>query len=308
MKARFYFHEEAIRCNPKDSKEDYIRKFSSFIKDISHIIHEDFEEHEFVSSDNLFGINVFENQNIYDFAIENLDSDTMKILYIVLGNLSENTNLDRDEIEELTIYNPTEEVCQVLFDLNHHTEDDRNKPYIQFDKYELIYNHNSWLTVRRQILGNHPESASNFMKRAKVYFPDINFSDNCELVVGPYLTVVPRKIVYYLSCMNDHLFRFWESHPNKKDINQICAEFAGNYKMDRAGSMQGKPEDKEKYSFEFKTKTGIKSVCCGPHFKITSPDDNYAGPDVHQGDSYHPRIYFNKEDGCIVVGSIGPHL
>jgi hypothetical protein len=306
MKSIFYFHPTALRYNSDESKEEYVAKFSKLIEDLAFVINLPEEEHKFVCSDLMYEDEVYCDKDIYSFASENLDRDQMALLYQILEKFSETSSLSFEKIESLTYYSENEQACHALIILNRLPNIVTKNNYIQFNKYELVYNQGSWLTVMRQIMGNHPESPSAFMRRAKAYFPNIVFSSNCEKVIEPFLATIPRKIVYYLSCMNDQLIDFWDKHPDKNSINKVCADFAGQYGMDRAGSQQGTPSKKVEYTYEFEINNTTEVKCCGPHFKITHTDDNCKTiPSTKQ---YHARIYFCISDGNICVGSIGPHI
>lgn len=187
---------------------------------------------------------------------------------------------------------------------------------MQFETYEVVYNRDSWITLRRQILGNHPGPIEDFIRNAAPYFDNILFSSNCidSLSQGDYLNIIPRKIIYNLSVLND---RFRQLQKQKKiSVNEILAEFAGLYKLDIPGSLQRDPSTKQNRTFSFEYQKNCNSQLqqreynCEPHLKIESPDDNYSGRQVV---NFHSRIYFHFgeegfADNKILVGSIGPHL
>ena len=308
MKAKFYLHPDCIKYDSIESEEAYVDKFASLIKDLAEVIGDENGETEYIFSDELYSAPIFEGKDIYAFASEYLDRDSMTFLYQVLQQLGQSLSFTPEYIERISIYSRDEESCHALIVLNRPYTDASNDKYIQFERYELIYNKHSWLTVRRQILGNHPGAASEFMKRTQTYFPNIVFSSHCEEVIEPYLTVIPRKIVYYLSCINDRLVEFWDNHPNKKSINDVYADFAGQYGMDRAGSQQSTPDKSEKYTFEFTVDNVPKKICCGPHFKITHVDANCNAPAIQKNEKFHARIYFNIDKKRVYVGAIGPHI
>lgn len=308
MKAKFYLHPDCIKYDSIESEEAYVNKFSSLIKDLVEVIGDDSGETEYVFSDELYSAPIFEGKDIYAFAIEHLNRDSVTFLYQVLQQLGQPLSFTPEDIERISIYTRGAESCHALIVLNRPYTEASNDKYIQFERYELIYNKHSWLTVRRQILGNHPGTASEFMKCAKTYFPNIVFSPNCGNVIEPYLTIIPRKIIYYLSCINDRLIEFWNKHSNKKSINDVYADFAGQYGMDRAGSQQSTPKKSEKYTFEFTVDNASKKICCGPHFKITHVDDNCNDPTIQKNKKIHARIYFNIDKKKVYIGSIGPHI
>ncbi|MDE5629600.1 MAG: hypothetical protein K2I69_08585 [Muribaculaceae bacterium] len=308
MKASLYLHPDCIRYDSIESAAVFVNKFSNLIKDIAELINDDYGDMVFVYSENLYNTYIFENQDIYTFAFEHLDPDSRAFLFLVLSQQGQSLSFSPKDIELKSVFTRDEDSCHALIVLNKPDNNNSNVEYIQFEKYELIYNKHSWLTLRRQILGNHPGSPADFMKKANRYFPNIVFSPHCEDVIEFYLSVVPRKIVYYLSCMNDRLIGFWNSHPNKNSVDCVCEDFAGQFGMDRAGSPQGTPSKKELYTFEFSKGTDTVHICCGPHFKITHIDNNCRESTVQKSEKFHARIYFKIQDNKIYVGSIGPHI
>lgn len=308
MKANFYLHPSCIKYDSTESEKSYVAKFSRLIQDLAEVISDESEDTEYIYSEELYSESIFEDKDIYAFATEHLDRDSQTFLYQVLQQLGQSLSFTPEDIERISIYSKDEDSCHALIVLNQPEQDSSRDNYIRFERYELIYNKHSWLTVRRQILGNHPGTPSEFMNCARKYFPNLIFSSHCENVIEPYLSVIPRKIVYYLSCINDRLIEFWKSHPNKKSVNDVFADFAGQYGMDRAGSQQSSPEKSDKYTFEFTIDDTSKSICCGPHFKITHIDANCRDSAVQKNEQFHARIYLNLDDHRVYVGSIGPHV
>jgi hypothetical protein len=307
MNAKFYLHPDCIKYDSIESLDEYTSKFSRLIADLSDIIDLKIKDTQYVYSDELYSSSIFQEQNIYEFIKTHLDHDSYKLVMLVLSNFAQEASFTPDDIERISVYSPEEESCNALIVLNQPTTHTENNKYIQFDKYELVYNKDSWQTVRRQILGNHPGTSKEFMEQANIYFTNIVFSSHCSDVIESYLSIIPRKIVYYLSCINDRLVDFWENSTNKS-INDKCADFAGQYGMDRAGSQQGTPSKSDQYTFEFKDGEVRKSLCCGAHFKITHIDDNCNNAAVQKSDKFHARIYFNVHEHKVYVGSIGPHV
>lgn len=310
MKATFYLHPEALRHNPDEPVKTYISKFSRLIEDLANIVdtgNVGNDTNEFIYSDNIFESNIFEDQNIYSFVYGRLDRDSATFLNQVLSCSGELSSFTVADIENKSKYSQEETECHALIKLNQTPDYNPENRYIQFERYELVYNKNSWLMVRRQILGNHPGTATEFMEKSAAYFPNIIFSDNCTRVVGEYLESVPRKIVYYLSCMNDMLIEFHNYHPNKNSINELLGDFAGRYGMDKAGTQQSTPAKKDDYTFSFNHNGETVKKRCGPHFKITHVDGNCQAS-INKAAKYHARIYFTIDSGKIFVGSIGPHI
>lgn len=309
MKARLYLHPDCLKYDSKESDvASYIDKFSTLIKDFAEVIELYKDDTEYIYSDQLYETKIFEESDICTFVEKYLEPDNQKIFYLFLSRFAQSLSFSPEDIKVKSVYDKDEDACHALIVLNQPSTDDSKYKYIQFEKYELIYNKHSVLTVKRQILGNHPGLADEFMKQAEIYFPDIIFSSHCSEVIGFYLKIIPRKIVYYLSCINDKLVDFFTNHPNKNSINEVCADFAGQYGMDRAGSLQSTPAKSAKYTFEFRIGEDLIWKCCGPHFKITHIDDNCQDSTVQKNEVFHARIYFCIDENQVYIGSIGPHV
>ncbi len=306
MRANFYLHADSLKMEPSGDKAAYINNFQSFIKDVAFILDDTVEENKLIISISLYDDTRFDGEDIYQFAQRHLKRDGYALLCQILNRGELKDDFELSEIEPLTLFSKDERECHIIvkiFDSSNKVVD--YTKYIEFATYELVYDRNSWLTVRRQILGNHPENATEFMRRAKAYFPDLVFSECCEERISPFLTQIPRKIVYHLSCMNDHLAEFWEKHPHPSSLNLVCADFSGKFGFDKAGSQQGNPDKEDYLSFVFANKE--KAIFCSAHFKITSCDSNSTDP-AARDPNYNARIYFSCKNHEVFVGSIGPHV
>ena len=129
-----------------------------------------------------------------------------------------------------------------------------------------------------------------------------------------YLETSPRKIIYYLSCLNDKFNEVYKRHLDKgSDANTILKDFSGTYGLDETGSLQQRPEKKPLLTFCFKSNDNSKcDVLCEPHLKISKEDSNCKVQPIDYR-NFHPRIYFSfsnpgVERGRILVGSIGRHI
>lgn len=338
MKATFYLHEDNFVCPPDLDKHIYVNRIGKLMMDLSNIIEDKVEENVLAISDGIFKVPVYADDMIYDLIDSEFPIEQQKYLYQILYNNDFIRAFAVQDIEPKTYYSPDEKECHSLIVLNSEQEgvgegtepevDDgeevgeeseeeslediievaaSRKPYMTFDKYEIVYDHGSWLMVRRQILGNHPGQPERFIERSRHYFDKLEFGLDCVYTLEDHLNYVPRKIVYYLSCMNDKLYEFWKTHSNQDSPKIYCAEFAGKYNMDRAGSPQsGKKEKAEDYTFRFWDGSANKefSLKCGPHFKITHVDSNR----IKDGEQkFHSRIYFTIHNNKVHVGSIGRH-
>jgi hypothetical protein len=319
MKANLYFHPATFRYNGKDTEQEVAQKLKELVRDMAQMSRsaEHMKNNMCWILTELFECKVFEEQTFLEFAQKHLDPDELGNFYALLANQSEeySSDMSMESLLQMCQFRPDEQEVNSLVVLNRQEAKANPAQYITFDDYKLVYNRGSWLTLRRQILGNHPGTPSEFMKECKLYFEDLVFSDACEASLKAdfdYLRMIPRKIVYYLSCLNDGYRKVYGAHQSsERDINATVTDFSGLYNLDKAGSREGNPSKKEDLKFEFYYQKTTMTYHCEPHLKINTPDDNYAGSRLLT--HFNPRIYFYpneclKPDGKIFVGSIGKHL
>lgn len=339
MKANLYLHPEAFAYNGKDTKEEVKQRLNSFISDMKIIIFENNQENKFYVLPALATTSVYEKESLISFASSCLEGEEQGVFYSMFANTaSEYENVTLEELLPICTYYPEEQEVNTVVFLNQNQDSSLPEfenagntreetksvvnDYITFDNYQIIYNKDSWNTLRRQILGNHPGSHKEFVQDCRKYFPNICFHDNCVESLKDseydYLKTSPRRIVYYLSCLNDHLNEIYTRHATKgKDANSILEDFSGHYGLDKAGSIQANSKTKEALTFIFKD-SNINElsredvpVHCEPHLKIERKDANSI-VEINT-DTFHPRIYFYFPQKCvefgrIVVGSIGKHV
>ena len=309
MKANLYIHPDAIKRDNKDTEQEYIVKFKQLVDDLINIKYSYSGDNEFFVSDTLCTACLSDNKNIFEI-INKLDTEERNFIFSVIYNTSAESNISLMSIRNLCKYKQDEQECNSVIYLYNPLGAIQNTPYLSFDEYVIVSGTDTWHTLRRQIIGNHPGSPDDFISECKIHFPDIVFHDNCILSIGGYLNTIPRKIVYYLSCMNDKLLDF-KMKSGIKDVNTLLEQFCSKYGFDEAGSLQRTSYKKSLYTFNFlkcgceaNDSNNFKSITCDPHMKISSCDDK---------SPICARIYFHFGDdeiakGKILVGSIGPHV
>lgn len=337
MKANLYLHPDTFIYNNVDTIDQVTARLVSLVDDMTKVITDYGSENVFKVPMSLLSVHVYDRMTIIDLAQSCLENDCIGVFYTMLADTSEEyDNLKIEELRERCLYRPDEtEVNSILVfnipeedrrgnEMTGGEEEDKKKhrsimnDYIVFDKYEIVYSKRTWLYLRRQILGNHPEAPSFFIKECRKYFPDLCFHDNCvySLVDADYnyLETSPRKLVYYLSCLNDKFNSVCESHKDSgSDANTILADFSGRYGLDEPGSLQQNPEKKSLLTYCFMRNDDTKcNVVCEPHLKISQEDNNCRVKNIDYT-KFHPRIYFsfsnpNIENGKILVGSMGKHV
>lgn len=316
MKANLYLHADSLKYNGTDTEEEFNNKFASLLDDLDEIRNNHGADNVIkISSSIAYGeVHLYGNQTIYNIA-DALDKEERVIIYSLLGNEADIYEAPLEDIEKLCYYDANEAECNTVIYLNKPASVKTTYPikYMTFDRYQIVYGTESWHTFRRQIMGNHPGTPDEFMEECKKHFPNILFHSNCTSSIVEYIDLIPRKIVYYLSCMND---KFLEHLKNSTttDENVVLADFCGMYGFDENGTRQSTPGKKSSYQFKF-LKCGCadlpenyKKITCDPHMKIKWCDDNKKTPN-----NFTARIYFHYGDDevapkKILVGSIGPHI
>ena len=323
MKANLYLHTESFKYNGTDTSDEVAMKIKLLIEDMRNVIYKANNENIFKVPTQIYNCPVFEKKTITELASEYLDGDQQALMYSILGNTSDDYSLTYEELEQKCLYQENETEINSILVLNRkkdeEKEDSAQKPYMQFDKYEIVYNRQSWQTLRRQIIGNHPGTPSDFIHECRKYFDILDIHDNCIISLDKdnFLAIIPRKIVYYLSCLNDGFYTVMRRHADQEeDANNILADFSGEYGLDEPGSLERNPAKKPTLTFSFNIQDKKKNnheheILCEPHLKISQPDANYKGPSINY-QNFHPRIYFSfghpADPKKIFIGSIGPHL
>ena len=324
MVANLFLHPDTFKYNTVDTLEQVAHKLSFLVKDMAIIVNEYNQENRFKVPQSLWLTKIYDSMTICDLAEECLDNDYKGVFYTMLSDTSdEYDNISLEELESRCKYQLNEqEVNSILVfntpELDLSEQKSVVNDYITFDDYQIVYNRKTWMYLRRQILGNHPGSPKKFIDECKKYFPNIIFSCNCTTSLEDdefkYLEIIPRKIVYYLSCLNDCFADIIASYDGKSvNANTILENFSGNYGLDTPGSIERNSAKDNTLTFTFKYDDNLEqNVLCEHHLKISQADNNYRGTSINFY-KFHPRVYFNytydNKEKCIIwVGSIGTHL
>lgn len=337
MNANIYLHPDTFIYNKVDTYDQISSKLGNLVNDFVKVITEHRDENSFKVPMSLMTVPVYKKETIIEIAESCLCNDSKGVFYTMLTDTSDKYDgISLEELRKKCIYCADEEEVNSILVFNVPAEDlpeeetikdeDEAKrkhrsiinDYITFEKYEVVYNKQTWYHLRRQILGNHPETPSQFICECKKYFPNLCFHDNCVTSLVDeeyhYLETSPRKIIYYLSCLNDKFNEVYKRHLDKGcDANTILKDFSGIYGLDETGSLQQRPEKKPLLTFCFKNNDNSKcDVLCEPHLKISKEDSNCKVQPIDYR-NFHPRIYFSfsnpeVERGRILVGSIGQHI
>lgn len=337
MIANLYLHPDTFIYNKVDSKEQVAEKLHALVDDMTKVVYEHGSENKFKVPLSLASVTVYGDMTIMDLAEECLEPDGKGVFYTMIGDTSDEYDdvsleelrgkchyrEDEQEVNSILVFNIPEEDLSDEQKAENETEAKLSHQtivnnYITFDKYEVVYSKQTWLHLRRQILGNHPESPTHFIAECNKYFPSLFFHGNCSTSLVDsdfnYLETSPRKLVYYLSCLNDKFCEVCYEHKLKgSDPNTILADFSGRYGLDEPGSLQQNPEKKSLLTYCFTRNDMSKcDIVCEPHLKISQEDKNSKVKNIDYS-KFHPRIYFNFADpdiegGKILIGSIGKHV
>ena len=324
MEVNLYLHPDTFKYNSVDTLEQVEDKLSSLVKDMVVIITEYSRDNHFKVPQSLWSTKIYDTMTICELAEKCLDNDNKGVFYSMLEDTSDEYDiLSLDDLKSKCKYNPYEkEINSVLVfnytDINCSDNKSVVNNYITFDEYQIVYNKKTWTHLRRQILGNHPGTPEEFISECKKYFPNIVFSCDCTSYFEDdeykYLEIIPRKIIYYLSCLNDCFSNTLDYYKGKSvNANTILENFSGDYGLDTPGSIERNTLKKDALTFVFyDSNKNKRSVFCEHHLKISQKDTNRQGANINYN-TFHPRIYFNyeydNENGFIIwCGSIGKHL
>lgn len=322
MIANLYLHKDAFEYNGIDSQDQVKDKLRAFADDMRGIVYSHSDENVFCVTSEVLTCEVFTGVTLINSVSSYLDGDLVAIMYTILANQSEEYNHSLDELKIMAQYRPDEEIVTSIVYLNKPKSEIEQAHFMQFDNYEIVYDKLSWITLRRQILGNHPGDPASFVVECEKYFTDLAIHSHCVESLQDdyyqYLDVIPRKIVYYLSCLNDGFKTIRDRHrDNAPDANSILSDFSGCFGLEVPGSIERNPCKKDSLTYVFK-KTQFEldedpnvPMLCEPHLKISQPDPGREGGVDYK--TFHPRIYFHfgdekVEGGKILIGSIGAHV
>jgi hypothetical protein len=169
-----------------------------------------------------------------------------------------------------------------------------------------VYNKNNWISFHRYFLGLYPKSPRHFKAECEKYFPRLFIHARVEDSISSILQDFSKKIVYYLSCLND---KFEECKTNPYDRVKTLKKFSSLCSFDEPASNEGNIQRKKELSFSFLNSVSNREemIYCEPHLKLSQSDNS------GNSEFYFHRIYFHEgkpeiENGKILIGHIGKHL
>ncbi|OAV67416.1 hypothetical protein Barb6_02338 [Bacteroidales bacterium Barb6] len=174
---------------------------------------------------------------------------------------------------------------------------------------QIIETLKNWYKFRRYFLSIYQGDADFFITECTKYFPNIYFHEHNRDTVGCILSKYPKRIIHYLSELNDKFIETQTSPYNRKDsLKRFYSICVFNIEASDEGSSGKKEKSKVKRrdSFDFTDKNGnICNVSCDLHLKLLKSDVGKISTDR--------RIYFHESiehiaSGKILVEHIGVHL
>lgn len=317
MKAHLYLHTNFLRHHTPDTEEVVAAKLSCLARDLVEIKRVDPNKNVIHTGEGIYKTDMYPGKNIVTMSMDHLGREERNLMLSVLGNTSTECDLMLNDLLELSTYTPDEQECHAPIVMNHGNLTEDFQHYLSFDTYNIVYGLKSWYHLRHQILGNHPGDEEHFRSCCLKYFPNLFFDEHSWADIKPYIERIPRKIVYHLSCMNDHMRHFYDEAENK-DGNSVLEAFSAKFGFEKMGSLQRDQDDKPKLTKAFNYVNAnheerSKELCCECHFKIDKFDDNYKRVRGDNEDDFRARIYFHFGDqdiagGKVIVYQIGPHV
>lgn len=317
MLAHLYLHSNFLRHNGSDTEEMVADKLKTMAEDFVKIKSLDAGNNIVHTGDGIYKIDLYPGKKLIPLCQQYLDREERTLMLAYTYNSSPQCDLKLSDLLKICVYSPEETVCHAAIIFNHTDNTFDSKNYLQFEQYNIVYGIQSWYHLRQQILGNHPGNVDEFKKSCIKFFPNLFFDNHSWVGIEPYLSCIPRKIVYHLTCMNDFLRDFYDKSDDKAG-NTVLGNFSMEFGFEKKGSLQ-RDQDKKpllmcKFNYlDSNQHEREKELCCECHFKINSFDDNYIPKQEDKKDEFRARIYFHFGDpeiqnNRVLIYQIGPHV
>ena len=175
MIANLFLHPDSFRHNKIDSKEKVAEKLIALVNDMATVVYDNRKENIFKVPSSLVTVPIFNEMTIVEMAEYCLENDRKGVFYSMIANTSEDYNeISLDDLREKCKYREEEKEVNSIVVLNvqntNMSEEELSvthktiiKDYITFDSYQIVYSKQTWIHLRRQILGNHPENPNFFI-------------------------------------------------------------------------------------------------------------------------------------------------
>ena len=180
MRANLFMLPESFVYNGVDSLDTIKNKLCSLANDMRDIVHIQKEDNVFYYSYSVLCCEIFPDITFLDAIGRYLTKDQKDVFFSIITNEANIHQYSLNELEAKTIYSATEKEVNTLIRFNASKIAVNCNDYMQFDVYEIVYDKSSWLSLRRQILGNHPGDPSFFIDECVKWFPELCFHENCK--------------------------------------------------------------------------------------------------------------------------------
>lgn len=293
MKADLYICEDTFVYNGSDSVADVKKKLSDFLIMLDKVRQYKEENFLYLVKDNFGKTIVFDDKKIINDIISDYESSVSAygkdVLTLFMGIFKhcKNSQATLDDMKDYLELDD-ESCCSAILVLN---------PLDGYENHvQVLSTVRGWLKFRRYYLAKYPGNEDFFLSESKKYFPNLRINDGTKGTLGDVLASHHKRIVGYLSVLNDCLIAEFKAY-HASDFVSFLGKFAGDHQLDDA-SFQGTKD--EKFIFLFPDGT---EAYCEPHLKMYKDDSGNKGQ--------HCRIYFKKpleNEPVVYVGCICRHL
>lgn len=293
MKADLYVCDDTFKYNGSDSVADVKIKLSDFLIMLDEVRKYKEDNSLYLVKENFGKTVVFGDKKTINDIISDYKSSILiygkDVLTLLMGIFKhcKNSKVSLNDMKEyLTIED--EQNCSAILVLN---------PLDEYQEHiQVLSSVDGWLKFRRYFLAKYPGDEEFFLSESKKYFPDLRIHENTKDTLGDVFASHHKKIVAYLSVLNDCLIMEFNASGNR-DFVSFLTKFAGDHHLEGA-SFEGTKDDKFNFSFPDGTK-----AYCEPHLKMFTDDSG--------NKNQHCRIHFKKpseNEEVVYIGCICEHM
>jgi len=308
MVAHFYLLAESFNNNANFSKDEIVEKIMRLSEDVKLIDKYKDANNLYVNYEEVYPQILYSTYTVENFICNGhelknsgvIERDVFNSIINIFMNISQATTDTIQKVKEELIPNIDKDNCYGL--IAFHKIDN-------FDnEWQVVYGKDEWYRFRRYILSLYPTNENFFIDECTKYFPDLFFHERNKTVVSHLLNDTVKKLIHYLSELNDKFNSSKTTPYNRKEtLKRFNSKSSFDWKASDEGNSGSKKKSsvKKKDTFTFLDKNNKKvEVCCDLHLKILYNDKG--------NKSTNRRIYFNegvKDVGFnkILIGHIGCH-
>lgn len=309
MIAHFYLLAESFHNNANFSKDEIEEKIKRLSEDVNlidkyketNILYVNYEE---VYPKILYSTYSIKKLICEGYILKNegvIERDVFNAIQNIFMNKSKETTDTFQKVKEELIPTIDEDNCYGLIAFHKIGSFDND--------LQVIYGKDEWYRFKRHILSLYPSNGNFFIDECTKYFPNLFFHERNKNEVSQLLNDTPKKLIHYLSELNDK-FKLAKTIPynRKETLRRFNSMSSFDWKASDEGNSgsRNKSVAKKKDTFDFLDyNNDIVKVCCDLHLKILKDDKGIISTDR--------RIYFNegvKDVGFnkILIGHIGHHI